>query len=538
MIRLYIGEGRLPSKLAAILVVVAALWASTAGVARADDLGSKNVAMWEVVEWQLVAGGISGNPFDTVATVVFTHDADPGANHTTEMFYVGSDTWRFRFNGTKLGAWSFSTSSAISELDGHTGTVSVIANSDTSKHGFLTSYGNKFALQYGNDSVTRGFLFNVFQHQDTDNPPQRIRDAGIQNADATWVRMYLDEAENNGSNVIFFLVMDGDTVWTDANDDPNLLTFEKIDMILNEASARNMHVDFWLWGDRDRSWTPDDVFPGGAMGTEDQRLNRYIAARMGPHPNWTMGYGFDLAEWASEEESGNWANFLNGKLGFDHLIWARGHSNANLDVNTYSGTVHPYSDAVSNLAGDTGRPHHFGERDYYPDRIGATNTLLYRWFYTMAGGHGGHWGYKGSSDLDGTWLHPEATALRTHFEFWDTNNRFHLDMSADESLIENGLALKSSDNTRYIFYSRDDIVPVGGVDEVTVNLSSMNGGQPAIAVDTLATYSEVDLGTLQASNGQTLSLPYVSDWVIAIGDFGSPPAPAQRSKPPADLQAE
>ena len=61
---------------------------------------------------------------------------------------------------------------------------------------------------------------------------------------------------------------------------------------------------------------------------------------------------------------------------------------------------------------------------------------------------------------------------------------------------------------------------------VRVDLSSMPGPQPAVAVDTTRAYSEVRLGDLHPK-AQTIKLPRVSDWVVAVGRFGQP---ADRSK--------
>ena len=66
------------------------------------------------------------DPFDLVATVTFTHAKEA---RTTEMFYAGADTWKFRFTGTRTGAWSVSTSSSDSDLDGYTGYVTVCPRS-------------------------------------------------------------------------------------------------------------------------------------------------------------------------------------------------------------------------------------------------------------------------------------------------------------------------------------------------------------------------------------------------------------------------
>ena len=56
-----------------------------------------------------------------------------------------------------------------------------------------------------------------------------------------------------------------------------------------------MHL--WTWGDEQRHMTPARW---GINGNVDRATpERYIAARLGPLPGWTMGYGFDLDEWVN-----------------------------------------------------------------------------------------------------------------------------------------------------------------------------------------------------------------------------------------------
>jgi hypothetical protein len=79
---------------------------------------------------------------------------------------------------------------------------------------------------------------------------------------------------------------------------------------------------FWAWGDESRKWTPIGVGEG-INGKEGRRLQRYIAARLGPLPGWSMGYGFDLHEYISKNELRSWQNYLHNRLGWQHLLSAR-----------------------------------------------------------------------------------------------------------------------------------------------------------------------------------------------------------------------
>ena len=60
------------------------------------------------------------------------------------------------------------------------------------------------------------------------------------------------------------------------------------------------------------------------MSQADQRLNRYIAARLGPIPGWSMGYGYDLEAYTDVQGLQTWYDSLKTHLGgWNHLIGAR-----------------------------------------------------------------------------------------------------------------------------------------------------------------------------------------------------------------------
>jgi hypothetical protein len=110
------------------------------------NLGARNAEMWEFEEWDLTNASYSGNPFDLDATVTFTHTGT-GETRTTSLFYDGNNEWSFRFTGDLAGTWTYETDSRDGDLDGFTGTVNVRPNDDPNIDGFLTSVGNKFAIQ-------------------------------------------------------------------------------------------------------------------------------------------------------------------------------------------------------------------------------------------------------------------------------------------------------------------------------------------------------------------------------------------------------
>ncbi|MCK5271352.1 MAG: DUF5060 domain-containing protein, partial [Sedimentisphaerales bacterium] len=358
--------------------------------------------MWEYKEWAVDNPSWSGNEYDVVATVTFTHTSS-GSTHITEMFYDGSNTWKFRFTGTKTGEWTFATTSSDPELNGLTGNIIVAPNPDPNARGFLTNQGNKYAIQVGNNGELKAFLLNVYMNGDEEEGfPEFLHNL----TSTATINAYIADARQYGFDTIFVHVGNnwfdfGSLGWDKhSNKNPDPKSFAALENLITIARSQGIHIQIWAWGDdaARRKWTPTGA--GGINGIPDRRIQRYIAARLGPVPGWTMGYGFDLHEWVTEEQLESWALYLHQHFGWQHLLWARARYNDELDVKSYPGTSDngqpfSYDDAVSKLDSDLNRPHFYGERFWYM-RAGAwtmENTRRAIWHYTLAGGMGSWWGF-------------------------------------------------------------------------------------------------------------------------------------------------
>ena len=465
------------------------------------------------LEWDLANPSWSGNPFDLLASVTFTH-ASSGEIRSTEMFYVRDGTWSFRFAATRTGDWTFVTSSADADLDGHTGSVTIEPNPDPDVRGFLTHRDGKFALQVGEDGELAAFRLDVYMNLGIFDSHVAAGDW----TDSVRIDAYIDEAARHGFKTIFISVNNswfsfGANRWDDHDsDDPDPRTFKVLETLLTRAHSQGVRVQIWAWGDEARRWTPVGV--GGINGVPDKRLQRYIAARLGPVPGWTMGYGFDLQEWVNESQLAEWAEYLHRHFGWQHLVWARGRSNSELDAVSYSShDVRTYNQIVKDLQSDPTRPHVYEERHTHErnDGLSMDGTRRFLWHNAMAGGMGCWWGFFDWSPHP----YPSPGQLLTANEFW--RERFLLALERDNSITD-GLALKTPENARFVFYKED-------TDSVQMDLSSTGSARRAVAVDTKAAYAEIDLGMLAAET-QTVQLPGLSDWAVAVGTFGDPTPPS------------
>lgn len=473
----------------------------------------KTASQYQTLEWHFENNEPTQNPFDVLATATFTHES--GATIQTGLFYNKGQKWTLRFTGTKPGQWTFTTTSDIDALNGHTGNITVTP--DANAIGFVTHQNNKWARQRG-DTI-EAFLPQFVMYDIPEGiyqKPEKV-DKDIQ--------ILLNEHGFTGLHTFVFCS------WFDINEEryntmsdnpnPDPRTFEALEMLINKTHAAGGVVHIWVWGDDSRQQTP---IKWGINGEVDKRLQRYIAARLGPLPGWTMGYGYDLWEWVEGDAITEWHAYMHQHLGWPHMLGARARKNdlgqlsENIDYAAYEQHRPDYDMYVKTIEE---RPHipafsedrfrirqqsKYAKKDY-------TEELTRRglWHATMAGGVANIWGnltyapdsvpenYRQSAPYN----NPEWIATWNHF----FNDRFTLDLIRDNDLT-NGVCLRNPNHDQFIFYKED-------TDTITLDLTKSKVPLTAVAVDTKKPYQEIDLGT-RTNSKQSYQAPYTSDWAIAI----------------------
>ena len=490
-------------------------------VAHALEEPNRTATLWTpVVEWTIANPQFEGNPFDIAATAAFTHETT-GETRTTGMFFDGGTTWRFRFFPTRTGRWTFQTTSTDADLDGHAGTVTVEPNPEPLARGCLaTAENSRWAWQTGESGETRPFTPQLVMykclHAIESMPEEELRDD---------LRLWFDEHGFNGLHVRvmcrwfdFEKERHSDFDTDDPNPDPR--TFAALERLITLTHQADGFVHIWKWGDEDRRMTP---IRWGINGTADRRLQRYLAARLGPLPGWTLGYGFDLWEWVNAEQLHEWHAHMHEHLGWPRMLGGRAHQHGTpisramtyqLDYVGYETHRPDYDAYVAALEQQPDRPAFMEDRfrvrysiwrakDYSLD-----DTRRGLWRSTMAGGVANIWGYLlPDDDRGGSRPYPTRHQIRSYADFFA--NRFLNGMERDNTLTD-GVCLRRG-NAHFLFYGED-------VHEISMNLSSMATAQPAIAIDTKTPYYEFEIGELEPGP-HTWKAPYISDWAVAVGDF-------------------
>jgi hypothetical protein len=509
-----------PSRSIVVLLALAALLLRPAGsqpaVAATHVLPPQQGYQFApYLEWSLHNPSYSGNPYDLVATVTFSHAAS-GSRHITGMFYDGDSTWKFRFSGTLPGQWTFTTHSEDPDLNGHSGTVNVQPN--PGEPGFVTAFGT----QWGRTGTGEVFV------------PQFVMVGGPQVYYANEaqldqeIQLFLEEHGFNGFNTpVFCRWFDLEQAQCsrisspDPNPDPR--TFEALEAMIGRVYEAGGVVHIWVWGDSQRKQNAN-FLPGGVNGHVDRRLQRYIAARLGPLPGWTMGYGFDLWEWVSGEELSTWHDYMHEQLGWSHLLGARASKNKLdqlsevLDYSSYEQHRPDYQKYVETLEIRPCKPSFSEDRFRIGNNVPAKDydmemTRRGLWHSAMAGGAANIWGNLvgaiGANDGSTTSNpYPNPEWIKTYSRFFE--QRFLPGMVRCNELTD-GVCLWQPPANALVFYKENTAA-------INLDLSALSGPQTAVAVDTRSAYAELPLGLLDAGF-QVWTAPYASDWAIAVGDF-------------------
>ncbi len=508
--------------------------------------------LWECLEWSLTNADYAGNPYDLVATVTFTHQ-ESGEQITTEMFFDGDNSWKFRFTGTKTGKWTFATSCSVPALDDHSGTITVNPNPDLNAHGFVTNFRSKWIWSGANEA----FVPQLVMYKTPDKYYDKLQ---IIDED---IRVFLVEHGFNGFHTQV------ECRWFDINkpeqpghsDDPNpdRRTFEALELLITRVHESGGYVHIWAWGKPNLNSVQTRW---GVNGEVDKRLQRYIAARLGPIPGWGMSYGIDLNLWYQKGPYGGhdlndgkaleeWHDYMQDHMGWKHFLGARwldtrvpkpkktiGHFSGVFEYSSYQRhriSYDEYVDCIDYLPDKPSfeedrfrirnSPPQFVAKDYNSD-----HTRRGLWHSTMAGGVANIWGNLVRDDGSdqpsegGSRPYSIKEQIKTYSTFFFDKKRFRKDLTRNNTLTDYqcgvriegdsgdlNVCLASTSSKRYIFYKEN-------ATSIRMNLYGMLEPQPAVAVDTKKAYSEIDIGILNPEN-QTWDAPYQSDWAIAVGIF-------------------
>jgi hypothetical protein len=423
--------------------------------------------VWECYE--IILG-----PKSTKTTVYITHSS--GDRHHVVSFNK-DNRHRFRFTPTKQGRWCFSkTEKTQNKRDQDC--IDINAPKPAYANGFVATDGNKWIRT----ATGKAFI------------PQYVM------YDKPTIEAGVDE----------FVVGHGFTGFHIVHLRDFLKNPEYFEAAVLKTYRAGGVTHFWLWGDATRQQTPD------TYDVDVDQLYYEIIARLAPIPGWTLGYGFDLFEWVTEDEISKFREMMNKETSYRHLIGGRGHKNQyrevdkNLDYASWEWHRPTYSDYRQHIEKANGRPvfsedrfrirsslrHAYKDYDFEMTRRGLWHSLF-------AGGVANIWGYQ-KGDQAFSSPYPNKDQLLIYRQFADTF--FTRQSKVIAPYFEDAVCL--SVNTNNV----SDACYIEDVDEITFNQKVPDEPQlSVIDVKKSAQESSVSL-----DNESRLRLPRKSDWVVLI----------------------
>ena len=312
----------------AIIVVVLGL---CCGKNLAAAQTSKVVELYRWVDFAIEApGAASGiDRWDVEGSCVWTHEAS-GRQRSSTLWYSGSgEQYVYRFGGSFPGRWRGTTRSPVSALNGLDLTVEVLPSVNPKRSGWsgqLPGAPTAWAHQRGpNGDLAKRTPVLVMM------PEVRSWHDDLSGM-RSFVAEFNDNHGFNGGHIStvgpsWFLVDSTDHL-DDAPAAPDVRIFVALEAAASEWSDRGGWLHLWMWG---KGGNGDfSNLPGGFNGPESRRLHRYVAARLGPVPGWSMGIGWDVEFWADETKVKWWLDELIPRLGGWHH-WV-GHRYSDSDI--------------------------------------------------------------------------------------------------------------------------------------------------------------------------------------------------------------
>ena len=378
---------------------------------------------------------------------------------------------KFRFTPTQRGTWTFSSNNR------EIGQVTINTDRPDYAKGFVTATGSKWTRSATGEAFVPQYVMY--------NKPNL--DEGLTE--------FVDGLRFTGFHIKNL---------RDFLDNP-----EYFEAAVLKTYRRGGATHFWIWGDEARNTTPN------TYGVDVNRLYTEIAARLAPLPGWTLGYGFDLFEWATAEELEDFrAQLINGS-DYHHLIGARGYKNEYREISTQLDYVswewhHPsYQDYREHLKQADGRPVFSEDRFRIqvpdsPQHYSPEETYRGLWHSALAGGIANIWGNRPKGkEFSEPYLNSEQ--IQTVNRFIQEN--FNVRMEPDNSLISDGYCLRDADQLA-ICYSQQP-------ETVTFKLESLAPSITSITVvDAKSPYEETEVDI--SDTPFTWIPPSRSDWAFKI----------------------
>jgi hypothetical protein len=267
-----------------------------------------NIEQWHPMDLEFTSTNSYANPFEGVSiTGKFTGPG--GVTLTIPGFYEGLQVWKIRFSPTVPGSWSYITSSSDNELNGQTGSLTCVSNTNPEVHGGLAINSlskHYFVYQDGTPCFPMSFEADWLGEMDFGNT--NIPDAtsliniykGAGFNDVMMCVYAYDTTWEAGNTSVYDFGPPAVYAWQGSNSSPNHTEmnpsyFDNLDLVINYLFQNGIiaHV-FFKVNNKGVNWPTE--------GSADENLYfTYVTARYQAYPNIV----WDFEKEGKNETGGN-----------------------------------------------------------------------------------------------------------------------------------------------------------------------------------------------------------------------------------------
>ena len=249
---------------------------------------SPEVGKWRRHVVTLNNSSYNGNPFMVEVDATFTHTST-GTQLTLPGYYDGSNQWKIGFMPTKLGQWTYATSSADPDLTNKTGTINCVSSGHAGLLAADPAHPDKWKYADGNHVVPIGVFISAM-----------LDDATSQE----WAMM-ASFVRDNELQLLNFRISEDDLAFSSARSlRMHLPRWQRLEERLEVLTEHGLGVDIMLY-------TDDSGKPSFApYSTAEQLLIRYTVARLASFPVVMFNSGIDVFEYRDR----TWVNWYGQQV--------------------------------------------------------------------------------------------------------------------------------------------------------------------------------------------------------------------------------
>ena len=197
------------------------------------DLSPYTVGKWHRKVFSFKTRSISGNPFEIEISATFTH-TDSGTELILPGYYDGNNIWKVGFMPTKVGIWTYKTSSPNKSLSNHTGRMKVAASGHKGLLAKDSTYPDKWRYADGPYVVPIGVFVNAM-----------LEDAAL----PTFTAM-ADFLKNNNLHLLNFRLSENDRAFENMGSNTmHLARWQRLERRMEVLTERGLGVDVMLYTD-------------------------------------------------------------------------------------------------------------------------------------------------------------------------------------------------------------------------------------------------------------------------------------------------